>query len=384
MINKEFKKETLAALEVMIANADQGPSGFWVDDYEGCGNPRIFPEFEEGLKKGRLVQKNHYLCPWNTAVLFGEGHGNIQTGCYHSCSINEAKYLSAKMLRDVLLRFKQRVNTGIYDNPAHLKPLLTEREFSYIEQQKEVEKTERELQAKKQYETRIRQSKKLVEKFKNNKDIQDLIIGHYGDNIIVASEYGTINFSPKDIKDIVGGEKLTYDDYLEVQFNSKGKYRHDFANCYYNIPMGFMGQVEKITKDKICFKRIFVSGMFPDGVMFDGKEEHVWMDKQGFEQFSVDDCVSFFADVYRYIKTGNGKVLDYGLRNPQSIRYIDTYELPTDEELMMLQIDWIVCETCMLNEQCNRTNCLMNSKDKRRLKKQMLNIVKSDKKSKKN
>lgn len=379
MVNKEFKKETLATLEVMIANADKGPSGFWVDDYEGCGNPRIFPEFDEGLKKGRLVQKNHYLCPWNTAVLFGEGHGNIQTGCYHSCSIKEAKYLSAKMIKDVLLRFKKMVNIGIYDNPAHLKPLLTEQEISFIEQQKEIEKTERELQAKKQYDTRVRQSKKLVEKFKDNKDIQDLIICHYGDNTIVVSEYGTINFSPKDIKDIVGGEKLTYDDYLEVQFNSKGKYRHDFANCYYNIPMGFMGQVEKITKDKICFKRIFVTGMFPDGVMFDGKEEHVWMDNQGFEEFSVDDSVSFFADVYRYIKTGNGKVLDYGLRNPQSIRQIDTYELPTDDELKIQQIDWIVCETCLFNEQCNRTNCLMNLKDKKRLKKQMLNLVKNDK-----
>ena len=43
MVNKEFKKETLATLEVMIANADKGPSGFWVDDYEGCGNPqRLF------------------------------------------------------------------------------------------------------------------------------------------------------------------------------------------------------------------------------------------------------------------------------------------------------------------------------------------------------
>ena len=132
MIRKEFKKETLATLDIMITNADKGPSGFWVEDYEGCGNPLIFPEFEEGLKKGRLVQKNHYLCPWNTAVLFGEGHGNIQTGCYHSCSIAEAKCLSAQMIKDVLLRFKQKVNSGIYDNTLHLKPLLTEEEMCYI------------------------------------------------------------------------------------------------------------------------------------------------------------------------------------------------------------------------------------------------------------
>ncbi len=218
--------------------------------------------------------------------------------------------------------------------------------------------------------------KKLVEKFKNNKDIQKLIISHYGDNVVVMSEFGSIDFSPNSTKEIVSSINLTYDDYLEAQFNSKGNYRHDFANCYYNIPMEFMGQIEKITKDKVCFKRIFVSGMFPDGVMFDGKEDHVWMNKQGFEGFSVDDSVSFFAEVYRYIKTGNGKTLDFGLRNPQSISKIDDYKLPTDEELMMQQINWIICESCMLNEQCNKNYCIMNPKDKKRLKKQLLTTAK--------
>lgn len=129
--------------------------------------------------------------------------------------------------------------------------------------------------------------------------------------------------------------------------------------------MGFMGQIDKITKEKVCFKRIFVSGMFHDATMFDGKEDHVWMDKQGFEEFSVDDSVSFFADVYRYIKTGNGRTLDFGLRNPQSIKKIDSYKLPSVEKLKMQQIDLIVCDTCMLNEHCNRNYCLMNPKDKK-------------------
>lgn len=40
----------------MIQNADKGSSGFWVEDHEGCGNPKIFPEFMEGLKRGSLVQ----------------------------------------------------------------------------------------------------------------------------------------------------------------------------------------------------------------------------------------------------------------------------------------------------------------------------------------
>ena len=54
MNNKQMKKATVDAINVMISHADKGPSGFWVEDHEGCGNPAVFPEFEEGLKRGRL------------------------------------------------------------------------------------------------------------------------------------------------------------------------------------------------------------------------------------------------------------------------------------------------------------------------------------------
>lgn len=33
----------------------------------------ISPKFEKGLKEGKYVHKTHYLCPWNTRVLYGEG-----------------------------------------------------------------------------------------------------------------------------------------------------------------------------------------------------------------------------------------------------------------------------------------------------------------------
>lgn len=61
MNNKQMKKATVDAINVMISHADKGPSGFWVEDHEGCGNPAVFPEFEEGLKRGRLIQKEHYF-----------------------------------------------------------------------------------------------------------------------------------------------------------------------------------------------------------------------------------------------------------------------------------------------------------------------------------
>ena len=44
MNNKQTKKATVDAINVMIRHADKGPSGFWVEDHEGCGNPAVFPE----------------------------------------------------------------------------------------------------------------------------------------------------------------------------------------------------------------------------------------------------------------------------------------------------------------------------------------------------
>lgn len=188
MNNKQMKKATVDAINVMISHADKGPSGFWVEDHEGCGNPAVFPEFEEGLKRGRLIQKEHYFCPWNTAIMYGDGHGNIITGCYHSCSIKKARYLSAQELKEILARFKTRMEN---------------------------------------------------------------------------------------------------------------------------------------------------------------------------------------------VKTGNGKLIDYGLRNPTGIQKIEAYELPSDDELIMQEVEQLICETCFLSEQCNRNYCTMDPKKKRLLKQEMFRAIKA-------
>ena len=151
--------------------------------------------------------------------------------------------------------------------------------------------------------------------------------------------------------------------------------------CYYYIPLEFMGQIERITGKAVCFKRIFVSGMYPDGTCFDGKEEHVWIDKHGLEQYAVGDCLSFFAEPYRYIKTGSGKQIDFGLRNPANIKRIEKYELPSDEELMLQSINSIICETCLYNEQCFGM-CIRNKKELEALRKDMFRAVKGSKSEK--
>ena len=233
--------------------------------------------------------------------MYGDGHGNIITGCYHSCSID--KY----------------------------------------------------------------------------PDEESLLAIYYGEKDCVLDEGGIILFDPASQRNVVGAEKFSYNDYLDVQFASLGKkHRPYFADCFFNAVMShFKGQIEKVKPKHICFKRIFISGMYTDGTMFDGKEDHVWMDKSGFEEYNVGDSVSFGAEVYRYVKTGNGKLIDYGLRNPTGLQKIEAYELPSDDELIMQEVEQLICETCFLSKQCNRNYCTMDPKKKRLLKQEMFRAIKA-------
>lgn len=119
--------------------------------------------------------------------------------------------------------------------------------------------------------------------------------------------------------------------------------RQYFELCYYgDVLSNFKGQIEKESKGMICFKRIFVSGIYSDGLGFEGREDHVWMKNKGFEQGGV----------------GDGKAIDFALRNPRDITQISDYELPSDDELHMQSIDRIICEVCMYNEHCYNGICI--------------------------
>ena len=207
---------------------------------------------------------------------------------------------------------------------------------------------------------------------------------YYGSKTGLQVYGGIIDFDPNKQKDLVGGEKITYDEYLDLQMEvceSKDKVRWDFARCYYHTPLEFKGQIDRITKKAVCFKQIYVSGMYPDGTCFDGKENHVWIDKHGLEQYEVGDYLSFFAEPYCYIKTGRGKQIDFGLRNPKNIKKIKKYALPSDDELLLQSINAIICEACFYNEQCFGV-CVRNPKELETLRDNMFKSVK-DSKSKK-
>ena len=94
--------------------------------------------------------------------------------------------------------------------------------------------------------------------------------------------------------------------------------------------------------------------MYTDGTMFDGKEDHVWMDKSGFEEYAIGDGVSFGAEVYRYVKPEMENWLTTDCVTRQAFKKIEAYELPSDDALIMQEVKQLICETCFLSEQCNR------------------------------
>lgn len=192
----------------------------------------------------------------------------------------------------------------------------------------------------------------------------------------VISEWGLIDFDPCELTSLVNGENLSYDEYLELMRVSGNQVRESFERCYYDArSCSFKGRIERINmkKSTLCFERIYVSGFYSDGAGFEGKEDHVWMNLKGFESYKVGDCLDFTAEVYRYVKSGNGKLLDFGLRNPMNIECISDYELPSQEQLRLQAIEKLICEACLFKEHCYGL-CIANQEWVEQMRQQLLSV----------
>lgn len=192
----------------------------------------------------------------------------------------------------------------------------------------------------------------------------------YGKDTLERYQNGRIDFSPDSMRDVENGDFKSYDEYLEVQKRSCDKVRQFFELCYYHVSgssADFKGQILRFDqqKNKVLFKRIMVNDMYGDGIGFVGKEDHVWMDRTGFELFNPGDCLWVEADIYRYMRKSDGKLIDYGLRNPDTIEKIGSYEVPTDEQLIDQQIDQLVCETCRYFDHCYLRMCVANEAERK-------------------
>lgn len=177
---------------------------------------------------------------------------------------------------------------------------------------------------------------------------------------LVQSEFGVIDTTDDAMKDVAGGENLSYEEYLQVLFNSRNIIRHCFEYCYYsNAWCDFKGRISRFDKKKgkVIFNCVYVSGGLMDGDCYEGKEDHVWMDMEPFEEYQVGDCLSFGGEIYRYLKTKNGKQISFGIREPYDIKKIESYELPSDDDMLMQAVDQMICEVCMFNEHCYMGMC---------------------------
>lgn len=198
---------------------------------------------------------------------------------------------------------------------------------------------------------------------------------------LVDSEFGTIDTTDDAMKDVAGGEDLSYEEYFQALFNSRNIIRYCFEYCYYsNAHCDFKGQIERFNrkKGKVIFKRIYISGGLMDGSCYKGKEDHVWMDIEPFEEYQNGDCLFFEGEIYRYLKTTNGKQISFGIRKPYNITKVEAYDLPSEDDMIMQAVDQMICEVCWFNEHCYMELCIANEEWREKMRKTLFDAAKGN------
>ena len=198
---------------------------------------------------------------------------------------------------------------------------------------------------------------------------------------LVQSEFGAVDTTDDAMKDVVGGENLSYEEYLQALFNSRNIRRHCFEYCYYSSALcDFKGQIERFDRKKgtVLFKRIYISGELMDGDCYEGKEDHVWMDIEPFEEYKEGDCLSFGGEIYRYLKTGNGRQISFGIRKPYDIAKAAAYDLPSEDDMIMQAVDRTICEVCTFNEHCCMGMCIANKEWQEKMRKTLFDAAKGN------
>ena len=84
------------------------------------------------------------------------------------------------------------------------------------------------------------------------------------------------------------------------------------------------------------------------------------------------------GDIYRYLKTRNGKQISFGIREPYDITQIESYELPSDDDMIMQAVDQMMCEVCMFNEHCYMGMCIANKEWREEMRKTLFNAAKGN------
>lgn len=180
---------------------------------------------------------------------------------------------------------------------------------------------------------------------------------YYGKNTWVSVNDGMIDFSPNGMKKVKGGEQLTYPDYLKIQYSSLGHTKVGLERVFFDAYSArFKGEITKKIHDHLLFKKLYIDAIDSDLVGYVDSEDHVWMSAKPFNDLKINDCVEFDAKVYRYLKVGHGKRIDYGLVNPKNIKRITPYSLPSSEQIKRQIVDDLLWSTSKYNGIVDRTN----------------------------
>ena len=76
---------------------------------------------------------------------------------------------------------------------------------------------------------------------------------------------------------------------------------------------------------------------------------------------------------------------DYKYRVPHKrvhdlfIKKIESYELPSDDDMLMQAVDQMICEVCMFNEHCYMGMCIANEEWREGMRKTLFNAAKGNK-----
>lgn len=81
---------------------------------------------------------------------------------------------------------------------------------------------------------------------------------NYGQNVCTMVEGGSIDFDPKKCKEVVGAERMTYDEYLDVQFASLGKTRGGFACCFTILQWDSRAVLNGLLRDEFALRQFIL------------------------------------------------------------------------------------------------------------------------------
>ena len=129
--------------------------------------------------------------------------------------LQKVRFLPSEERKEILLKFKKQLETGGFNPDGPKLPLISSQQEEIIKE-KQAEEQNRKRKAKEWLE-------KYSKYYTDKKYIKYLIIEHYLKNDIRHNEEGILFFSLDEMKNVVGTENMSYDEYIHIQLQHYSK-----------------------------------------------------------------------------------------------------------------------------------------------------------------